>query len=129
MTKIGVGERTWIEARSMQSLSPTTSKILSRTGFNARSLSVGFDASLSSIGVLHETTRRRTLMGHQATVVDQRVTMDTLRLAIVIKYDTLIPVIPVILDERVLLSVLIVLRAVSREVQLHIFAVIVVERM
>lgn len=94
-----------------------------------------FGASLFSTGTLHETARHRTLMCHQPTVVDQRVTINTLRLAIVVKHNALIPVLLVILftvirpvlDERVLLSVLVVLRAVGREVQLHILAVIVVE--
>lgn len=63
-------------------------------------------------------------MCHQAAVVDQRVTINTSRRAIVVKHNALIPVLLVILltvvrpvlDERVLLSVLVVLRAVGREV-------------
>jgi hypothetical protein len=104
--------------------------------FNALNLYIDLGASLFPIGALHETAPLRTLMGHQATVVDQRVTIHTLRLTIVVKHDALIPVLLVILatiirsvlDEWVLLSVLVVLRAVSREVQLHTLAVIIVER-
>lgn len=93
-------------------------------------------ASLFPIGALQETARHRTLMGHQATVVDQGVTINTLRLAIVVKYDALVPVILIVLatvvrpvlDQRILLSILVVLGAMSREVQLHILAVIIIER-
>lgn len=93
-------------------------------------------ASLFPIGALQETARHCTLMGHQATVVGQWVTINTLRLAIVVKYDALVPVFLIVLatvvrpvlDERILLSILVVLGAVSREVQLHILAVIIIER-
>lgn len=75
-------------------------------------------------------------MGHQATIVDQRVTTNTSCVAIVVKHNTFITLFLVasttivgsFLDKRVLLSVLIVLRAMSREAEFHTLAVIVVER-
>lgn len=97
---------------------------------------MGFRARLLSRGALQETSFRCTLMCHQPTVVHQRMPINTLGFAVVVKYDALIPVLLValaavvrpVLHERVLLAMRVVLRAMSREVQLHALAVIVVER-
>ena len=75
-------------------------------------------------------------MGHQSAIVHQRVSIHTLGLAIIVKDYAFVSVVLVVLasvvrsvvHERILFSVLVVLWAVRRELELHTLAVVVVER-